>query len=295
VRRGRRIVAALVLVLIAGLTYMYGNRLLRKGQFRLTGSVRALGHTYYLQLEDQVITPVVLDWGVWERPITEQIQELLHPGDTFLDVGADFGWYTVIAADVVGPGGRVIAFEPAPENRAFLKRNVAANALSNTVVEPVALSNKPGKLTFHLNQTNTGDHSLLASQGRPGTMEVEATSLDLYLKDFTGEVSVVKIDTQGAEGLILEGMRQTMQRYPKMILIVEFTPDALRQTGHDPEAMLRQFHDQGYEVHVFNDDPGRLRRGRDWRRTRLVPPSEFAGLVKRLDHDQYVNLMIKKT
>ena len=101
-----RWVAAVVLVVSAGVIFLYGGRWVRKIQYRLTGSVSALGSTYYIQAEDKVITPVLLDWGVWERSESEEVREILRPGDTFIDVGADFGWYTVIGAKAVGPSGR---------------------------------------------------------------------------------------------------------------------------------------------------------------------------------------------
>ena len=120
-RRKWRWLVAIGLILLAGVIFRYGGRVVRKVQYQLTGSVTALGNTYYIQPEDKMITPIVLDWGVWERSETQEVCEILHPGDTFIDVGADFGWYTVIGAKVVGPTGRVIAFEPVPRNLEFLK------------------------------------------------------------------------------------------------------------------------------------------------------------------------------
>jgi FkbM family methyltransferase len=297
-RRARnwRWLVAVGLVVLAGAVYRYGGRLVRYVQYHRTGSISALGNTYYIQPEDKIITPVLLDWGVWERSETQEVSEILRPGDTFLDVGADFGWYTVIASKRVGPKGRVIAFEPVPGNLEFLRRNVAANRCENVRAEPVALSNKAGTLTFHLSRYNLGDHSMLDAKDRPDSIEVPATTLDEYLKDDPGQIALIKIDTQGAEGFILEGMRETLRKHPEMAIYMEFTPSALRQTGFDPEAVLRQFGDRGYEVRYFNPDPGRLRRGWGWQRTSVLPMSRCAAFVKDLDKTSgYVNLIIRKS
>jgi predicted methyltransferase len=83
---------------------------------------------------------VLFGHGVWERDESEEVRDILRPGDTCIDVGADFGWYSVIGAKAVGPAGRVIAFEPLPQNFEFLKRNGAANECANARIEPLALS-----------------------------------------------------------------------------------------------------------------------------------------------------------
>jgi FkbM family methyltransferase len=288
----------LAILAAAAIFYWYGGRWVRKVQYGLTGSViSGLGHTYYLQPEDKTITPVLIDWGMWERSESQVLSEILHPGDTFIDVGADFGWYTVIGAKVVGPTGRVVAFEPVPGNLEYLKRNVAANKCDNVKPEALALSNKAGKLTFHLDQTNLGDHSMLESRDRVGgTLEVEATTLDEYLKDYSGKIALIKIDTQGAEGYIIDGMAETIAKHPEMAILIEYTPSALRQCGYDPEAFLRKFHQQGYEVKYFTSDPGRLRRSRNWQRTLPVAESQIASFTHDVESSSngYANLILRR-
>jgi FkbM family methyltransferase len=285
---------------LAGVVFLFGGRLVRTIQFRLTGSVSALGNTYYVQPEDKVITPTLLRWGVWEPYETQEVREILRPGDTFIDVGADFGWHTVIGAKAVGPTGRVIAFEPVPQNLEYLRRNVAANGCANVKIEPVALSNKSEKLTFHLSRQNLGDHSRLEAADRPTAIDVQAVTLDEYLKDDPGKIALIKIDTQGSEGYILEGMRETLRKHPEMAILIEFTPDWLRQTGFDPEATLRELHEQGYEIRYLKN-PGRLRKALGyglgvWDSQRTVPLSEsqVSAFVKNLPGGWYQDLLIRK-
>ena len=190
-----------------------------------------------------MITPALIATGVWERNQTEELREILRPGDTFIDVGADFGWYTVIGAKAVGPTGRVIAFEPVPQNLEFLRRNVAANGCANARIEPLALSNKSGKLTFHLSRENLGDHSMFSIADRPDAIEVQATTLDEYLRNDSGKIALIKIDTQGAEGLILEGMREVLQKHPETIDLPGVhssrpPPERLRPRSDAPQACM---------------------------------------------------------
>jgi FkbM family methyltransferase len=207
------------------------------------------------------MTRVVLKTGAWEPAQTALIRRLLKPGDTFVDVGTNVGWYTVFASDVVGAGGRVYAFEPDPTSGALPRRNVARNRCRNVVVEGKALSDRRGTLTLYLNAENRGNHSVILGNlqdAEGGAIEVEAVSLDEYLGERPGEIALVKIDTEGAEGIILEGMRETMARHPRMAIILEFNPHFIRRAGLDAEAMLRRFHDAGHTIQNINEASGRV-------------------------------------
>src|SRR5262249_37565915 len=229
-----RWLVAIGLIVLAGVVLLSVNRRwvreikyqLTKIQYQFTPPVElsALGNTFYVQPEDYVITKVLLKTGVWEPNETEEAREILRPGDTFIDVGADFGWFTVIGAKAVGPTGRVIAFEPVPRNLEFLRRNVAANGCENAKIEPLALSNKSGKITLHLDSHNLGNHSMLEGEERPDSIDAKAITLDEYLRDYSGKIALIKIDTQGAEGYILDGMRETLRKHPEMGIFMELTP-----------------------------------------------------------------------
>jgi FkbM family methyltransferase len=177
-----------------------------------------------------------------------------------------------------------------PRNLEFLRRNVAANGCANVKIEPMALSNKSEKLTFHLSRVNVGSHSMLEAADRPDAIDVQAITLDEYLKDNSGKIALIKIDTEGAEGYILEGMRETIRKHPEMVILMEFTPSWLRQAGFDPEAMLRKMHDQGYKIKYFKADPGRLRRVWDWQRMVPLPESQIATFVKNVARGNYTGV-----
>jgi FkbM family methyltransferase len=273
-------------ILLLGLLVANRDQIIRRVRFWQTGTVRVYAYTFRLDPQDRMMTQYILRFGEWERAQTATIRSLLRPGDTFIDIGASFGWYTVIASDAVGKEGRVIAFEPAPAAFELLRLNVKANGCENVTLEPKALSDRRGTVQLHLHESNKGSHSILPSKERQRTVTVEAVSLDEYLEGCPGEVAVVKIDTEGAEGIILDGMSETLNKHPRMSVILEFTPDSLRQVGHDPGALLHRFYSSDCELFIIDEYSGLT-----------IPLNEGKALwlVDVLESRQeFVNLLIKR-
>lgn len=161
--------------------------------------------------------------GLIEAPLTQVLLDRLRPGMTFLDVGAQYGYFTVLASRLVGPSGRVVAFEPSRATAGLLRRNVAGRP--NVVVEECAVSNAPGTVALrdygpHHSAVNT----MLASARVPPverdtlraeTYEVPVTSLDGY----GVRADMVKIDAEGAETAIIEGMRRMLREAAPLVAI----------------------------------------------------------------------------
>jgi FkbM family methyltransferase len=258
--------------------------LTRKVGYWWSGAVTVDGMRLYPNPQDRVITRALVDYGTWEPMESSVLHRQLHEGDTFIDVGANIGYYTVMAAKLVGPRGRVIAFEPDPENFALLKRNIEANGFTNVILEQKALFNKPGTLKLYLEETNKGGHKVFQfGQPRP-TVEVEAVRLDDYLKNDQRTVDLIKIDTEGAEGAILEGMRETLGRHQNVKLVVEFFPLLLRSFGSDPAAMLGDLRSLGFEMREVNE------------RSRQVTPVSVQQLLTwhKPDRPSYTNLFFQR-
>lgn len=280
----RRVNLVLALV-IAGLLAISGDRIARRVRYGLTGAVQVEGLTLYLDPRDEVITRMILHDGTWEPSETAVLRSLLRRGDTFIDVGANIGWHTLIAAKAVGPEGHVIAFEPAPVSFEILRHNAEVNGCRNAILVPKALSDKPGSVRLHLSDTNKGHNTILDEPGLKETIDVEAVPLDDYMKDVAREVALVKIDVEGAEGLVLEGMRETLRKHPQMAILMEFYPALIRRSRFDPAAMLRKFLDAGYEVQVIAANSSELS---------AIHEAQIPKLVALLDeHEGYVNILVK--
>ncbi|MGE3809686.1 MAG: FkbM family methyltransferase [Gemmataceae bacterium] len=247
--RWTRIVCGILLVFLVALMIVRWRRV----RFYATHSVQVDGLTLYLNPDDVYLTQQLLEHGTYEETETNLVRRLLKPGDTFIDVGANIGWYTLIAARLVGPTGKVIAFEPEPTNFALLKKNVEANGLTNVVLVQKALSDKPGSLKLYINEENLGAHSITHGPDEKNYVEVEALPLDDYLRGEKKAINLIKIDCEGAEGLILAGMTSTLKHQEDMNLLVEFAPESLEKTGHDLDAILSDFASQGYKLTVIDE------------------------------------------
>jgi len=197
----------------------------------------------FLNPLDRVITPLMQAHRVWEPTETRLFLDTIRPGDTVVDVGANVGYYTLLAAEAVGPTGRVFAFEPDPVAFALLEDNVRLSGATNVIAEQKALSNEPGSIKLFLAAQNKGDHRIVQVKGqdRP-SVDIEAVAFDQWIRTHPvangGSVDFIKIDTQGAEAVILEGMKETLKNNDGIRLIVEFWPSGLDQFGADAGKVL---------------------------------------------------------
>ena len=194
----------------------------------------------------------ILETGFWERDSWQVVQQHLQSGATFVDIGAHIGYYSLKAAPVVGPSGRVVAIEPNPETVRKLRDNIQASGAHVVTVEPVACADVEGTLElFAAPEANTGETSLSrANASQSGTVvtsyQVRARPLDDILRD-TGvsRVDAIKIDVEGAELIVLKGARETMARFHPMIL-VEIIDRQLRAMGSSADELTAFLHSQGY-------------------------------------------------
>lgn len=190
---------------------------------------------------------------VWDRQQTLLFESLLSKDMVFVDVGAHIGYYTLLAARRVGTRGKVYAFEPAPDNFRLLARNVAQNSFTNVVAESLAVARHRGRAQFTLSENDSASHSLAGALNGGRSVEVGTTSLDEYFSASQGRIDVVKLDAEGAELDILEGMQQTLARNPGLILFTEVYPRAMEAFGNSPEEFLARLDALGFSVTPFDE------------------------------------------
>jgi len=184
--------------------------------------------------------------GSYEPRTTAVMKALLHRGDTVIDVGANIGYFSIVAARAVGPTGRVVAFEPVPAVRQALIANLTLNHLDHVTIRHEALSQNCGSVVFHLGPTrDTGLGSLRALPGGH-TLEVEQARFD-DIWDRESRISLVKIDVEGAELLALQGMIACLKR-DRPNLILEVTDEYLRGLGSSATALLEFLVSLSYNV-----------------------------------------------
>jgi FkbM family methyltransferase len=162
----------------------------------------------YLNPDDPVVSGA-LALGVFERQVSARFRAEVGPGMTVVDVGANLGYYSVIALGRSAPAGRLIAFEPDPANHALLLRNLRPFGDRATVLRR-AVAAAPGTLTLHRHRDDKGKHSVFAAPDLDAGISVEAVTLDAALLDLgRPRVDVIKLDVEGAEPLALAGVSET--------------------------------------------------------------------------------------
>jgi FkbM family methyltransferase len=198
----------------------------------------------------------VFDGRVKEDRTTRLFATLLRPGMTVLDVGANVGYYALTAAALVGPAGRVHAFEPTPAVAARLRENVALNDFDHVAVNQVAVTDAPGTLRFHLSADDSEANSLCAVEPGGATIDVPATTLDDYAAGHgLGRVDFVKIDVEGAEVRALRGGRRLLSGPEAPMVIIEVNPVTLRAAGAGPEELVAELESLGYACETIERMP----------------------------------------
>jgi FkbM family methyltransferase len=186
--------------------------------------------------------------GVWEPHETSLIKSLLREGDAFIDVGANIGYFSLLAAKIVGPSGRVEAVEGAPATAELLRRNVDLNAMANVAIHPVAVSDRPGRARMiEIERGNCGGNRLDFDGPGDEGWAVELTTLDELLPQ--ARYSLLKMDIEGAEAKAFRGAERLLAGDDAPNLIFEFTPEYQRKMGDDPRELLRFLGEKGYAIY----------------------------------------------
>lgn len=204
-----------------------------------------------LNPNDPVVSGALM-LGVYEVTFANVFRKALHPGMTVIDIGANIGYYTLIASTRVGSSGKIIAYEPEPENIAFLKLTIAENNLKNVTTVQSALGEKTGMETLYCDPDNKGKHTMLpVSLNTP--IRVPITTLDASLNDHSEKkIDLIKIDTEGWEAKIFLGMQKTLAlQHPQIFF--EFAPERIRKTGEDPLHLLNTLVSSGYHIECINE------------------------------------------
>lgn len=204
--------------------------------------------------------------GLAETPVQRLLAQHLRRGDTFYDLGANVGFFTLIAARLVGPSGRVYAFEPAPETASFLRANVARNALPHVAVYENAVAATsgtaellvaPGSLLSRLSAV-AGPRETVALEQAVERVEVETVSLDdLIAAESLRPPTLIKIDVEGAEIEALRGMDATITRYrPTILCELHGTQEAFIEVIQRYDYRLRVIEadipvEEAYGLHVL--------------------------------------------
>lgn len=209
------------------------------------------GNKMYVNPRDKFIAQSVLKYGVWEPDETRLFKRVIKKGMIVVDLGANVGWYTLIAAKLVGKNGKVYSFEPDPDNCALLRKNVQINGYENVIVEQKAVLDHGGIIKLFLNADNLGDHRIYDCHDREKWTFTEGIVLDDYFGDNHKKIDVIKMDVQGAEMAVLVGMDKIIRANDKLKMFIEFSPFLIRRSGFSPEAFLNRIAKYGFKIQII--------------------------------------------
>jgi FkbM family methyltransferase len=200
--------------------------------------------------------------GTFEPNEFAFLGQILKPGMTMLDVGANEGLYTLFGANRVGATGRVVAFEPSSREHRKLQHNVARTRLGNVTVVPTAIGSREGTAALQIASGVHSGHNTLGAlvyDDAPavGVEHVPVERLDSVVDRLgLAGVDVIKIDVEGAEMHVLDGARRTLAIY-RPLLLVEANDEALRAQGASNDALLTFLRDElDYSILVFSPTTG---------------------------------------
>jgi len=217
----------------------------------------AWGGKLIVDTTDLLMSPWLLLDGVWEPDVTEWFKATLKPGMTFIDVGANVGYFTVMAAFLVGRQGRVVAFEAMPSTYELLVKNVIVNWMETfTTAENLAVYSDTRSLKFYVRKFYHGNSSLASISHEEGRLyddieeiDVQARSLDEYLCEKPAKPDVIKVDVEGAELQVFRGARRTLAENPDVIVMCEWSQDQIRTAQDDPAELANELREQGFKVY----------------------------------------------
>jgi FkbM family methyltransferase len=250
--------------------FLRGHKLARATEKRLTRPVRraplpiltGAGRGLRVRFGDSALTRAV---SRVEPQVEDTLLGLLKPGDVFYDVGANIGWYSMLASRVVGRSGKVIAFEPSVSNAALLQENTSANGLANVTAIPAAVTDQEGWASFiyggslqgRLSKVDTAAHAKRRSRQKISSRAsmVPILSLDSWIAQTSQPPpTLLKIDVEGSEVGVLRGMTHTLLT-ARPTLVIEL---------HDTRTEVADLLDgAGYE-HAPIDAEASTREGPWW-------------------------------
>lgn len=236
--------------------YGFYKRLFEKYDLFKNKEVKSLyDHDIQIQLKlDDFIQQQIFLLGYYDKPGILFLKKNLRPGEVFVDIGANIGAYTLIAAKLVTQSGKVFAFEPAKYVYDQLQNNILLNAFENIQVEKLALFNKNTVLSLKISSSaNLGMSSIHNHDEETGEIEMvpAITGDDFFMQINTTKIDLIKLDIEGAELFALQGLRQTIQKF-RPLIVTELSAAILQRSKINKTDIIDFMKQLHYEIRGIN-------------------------------------------
>jgi FkbM family methyltransferase len=190
------------------------------------------------------ISPLKKD-KIYEQETTLFIRNYLNKGDTVWDVGANIGYFTLEFARSVGPGGKVLSFEPHPEIFKVLQLNVSRNRYQNINLQNVACGEETSISKLYFSTENEGNHKIVENSSSNDSVDTKVVKLSTYLE--THAPRLIKMDIEGAELLALKGLGADYLKNNSVDFVIEYHPYEMSFFNIEGEELLDFFIEAGYK------------------------------------------------
>ena len=204
------------------------------------------------------MSEMLMNSNTWEPYVTKIFIPYAEKSQLVLDLGANLGYYTLIAAGVLGRKGKVVAFEPTNFNFNLIKKNVEANHLNNVVLEKKAVGDKNGKKFIYLNPENYGDNRMYVSGDVMKKETIWMTTLDQYFSDLKTSIDLIKMDIQGYELRALQGAKVLLGKKKIKVIISELWPRGMKMVGDKWEDYIKYLKLSGFKIYQVDEEHERL-------------------------------------
>lgn len=224
--------------------------------------------------------------GGWEDETTRLFKSVAKKGDVVVDLGANIGYYTLLAARIIGSNGRVYAFEPDPSNYKLLTYNIKLNNFLNVIAEEKAVSDKTGTLNLYRNAQDMGAHTIYEADEYKNIITVESVTMDGYFKGRECPINIVKMDVEGAELAVLKGMDNILKGNRDLKIFAEFHPLWIRRAGIEPEEFASLlFNHYKFAITVIRDYT---------KHVKSIRVGSVGGIMDICRNGEIINLLLEK-
>jgi len=197
--------------------------------------------------------------GEIDPSITKIIKNNVKPDMSVFDLGANFGWFTLVLSKLVGESGHVYSFEADPSLVKTINENIKLNNLTNVSVFSNAVSNKSGTAKFNLNESYDTRSQLESSDISDNSIDVKTVSIDEFCEKNNVKPDFIKMDIEGSEPKALQGMKKIILSNPEIKIVSEFNQKAIKDVGSSPEEFFDLLSELKLEFKEIDEkNPGKL-------------------------------------
>ncbi len=212
-----------------------------------TGNVNFNGYIFHYGRRDIGIPEFIITNNGYEEVTLKKIESILKEGNIFFDLGSNIGFYSVLASKFIGENGKVISFEPTPDTRKYLSKNISANKLQNVFVEPMAISDKSGFAYFEVTENSECNSITQNTNTKSETIMIPTISIDEYcLNKNIFSIDLIKMDIEGQEYNALLGMKNINKQSKDLKIIFEFNTDNFNKNNQQPFILLKTLGEMGF-------------------------------------------------